>query len=289
MQINHYPERYKKTIEWVLKIGATAACLYFISTKAGFESLDFSMALSQPGVVVAFGAAMVLMPLNWALEAEKWRIAVPEEHLSFSAALQSVLVGLSLNWVVPFTLGDAGGRLAGLHDYKRASVSLLICRAILLAITVYFGAMAVLFYFGWLDTPVFILLLVLAVGTCAVAMRRYSPGRGSVWGQVLALSLLRYAVFTLQFFLLLRAFLPEVSVPIIVLGVGWVFLFRTFIPSLLGNFGVREASAMVFFSPFVGDMNMVLLPCLLIWLINTVVPSLFGAACVFKLKLNIAQ
>ena len=110
-----------------------------------------------------------------------------------------------------------------------------------------------------------------------------------MWIQVLALSLLRYVIFTFQFYLVLSLFLPELAWYLILLGIGWIFLFRSVIPSFLGNFGVREASAIVFFQAYVPDVSIVLIPCLIIWMINTVIPSILGTVYVFKLKLNIAQ
>jgi len=98
------------------------------------------------------------------------------------------------------------------------------------------------------------------------------------------LSVLRYAIFTVQFTVLIHVFLPEIALDVAMLGVGWTFLFRTVIPSLFGNFGVREASAMMFFEPLVNDMTLILFPCLLIWFINTVVPSIFGAFALLSLN-----
>ena len=89
-------------------------------------------------------------------------------------------------------------------------------------------------------------------------------------------SIFRYLIFTVQFVLLFYAFIPEVNLVVIIAGVGWTFFFRSVIPSLLGNMGVREVGALVFFERYVSEPSLILIPSLLIWLINAVSPSVFG-------------
>lgn len=286
MQINHYTERYKKSLEWTVKIIVTGLCIYFISTRVDLSDINLKEAFDKPDGIIIYMIVLMLMPLNWALEAEKWRVSIPHETSSFQEAWRRVLAGLALNWVIPFTLGDVGGRLLNVQNAKKSAGALLINRTILLLITLLYGGIAVLYYFDWYNHWMLAVpFLVVGVGLAALS----SWGNGSMWIQVLALSLLRYAIFTFQFYLVLSLFLPELAWYLILLGIGWIFLFRSVIPSFLGNFGVREASAIVFFQAYVPDVSIVLIPCLIIWMINTVIPSILGTVYVFKLKLNIAQ
>ncbi len=286
MQINHYTERYKKSLGWTVKIMITGLCIYFIGTRVDIFNINLSEAFDQPDAVITYLLVLVLMPFNWALEAEKWRMSIPHEASSFQEAWHRVLAGLALNWVIPLTLGDVGGRLLNVRNPKKSAGALLINRTILLSITLLFGGISVLYYFGWYGHWVLVVPLVLIA---VVLLMLRNDGKPSIWLRVLVLSVLRYALFTFQFYLILRLFMPELSWHLVLLGIGWVFLFRSFIPSVFGHFGVREASAIVFFQAYLSDVSIVLIPCLIIWLINTVIPSLIGTVYVFKLKLNIAQ
>jgi hypothetical protein len=165
----------------------------------------------------------------------------------------------------------------------------------MLGITLVFGGYGVFRY----STAVFLdrlWVLVLAVGLLAIVgwlLTLFLKGRRvviqrDVLGGLLVLSMLRYAVFTFQFYVLLSAFNPALSFSLLVAGVGWIFLFRSVVPSLFGNLGVREAGALLFFEAHVPDMMLVLVPSLLIWLINTVAPSVLGLYFLLKYKTKLA-
>lgn len=286
MQINHYPDSLKKSLEWLLKSGFTIACFYFIFTHADWQAVDFTALSPEIKTLAILGAVLFLMPVNWVLEAERWRRSIPAEGLSFQEAMSIILAGNALNWVVPLTLGDAGGRLSMVRNYQKSIKALLVNRVIMSCITMVFGGLAVLFYF---QMELWYVLPVLLIGLVVVGFYLGRKTSEHHWALVSLLSVIRYGVFTLQFFLVLHLCLPGVDGVLLLLGVGWIYLFRTFVPSLFGNFGVREASALLFFEHYLPDVSIVILPCLIIWFINSVIPALLGSLSIFQLKLNIAQ
>lgn len=288
LQINDYPERYKERLLWLVKIVATGACLWLIITHLSESSFPPGSLLLSAQHIKWVALTLVLMPLNWYLEVEKWRLSVPDEHLTFREALSGVLSGLALSWVVPFTLGDLSGRLATVSNHKKSGFALLIIRSVSLGLTMAFGGYALLFYFGF-PSLYYVLVVVGLLVMFLILRKLYGTNQKGLFAKITGLSVARYLVFTLQFFVIIWAFLPTLPVHIILLGIGWVFLFRSVVPSLFGNFGVREASALLFFESYLDQPSLILLPCLLIWLINTVIPSLVGTSYVFKLKLNIAR
>lgn len=235
-----------------------------------------------------FTLVLLLMPFNWFLEIQKWRLSIPDEKLTIKQSAAAVLGGLALNWVVPFTLGDVSGRMAMVKNYKQSAIALLIIRAISLGLTLGYGGCAVLYYFDY--SIAFIWLFLPTLGSYFfVLFRIYGKGSGILFVKLLALSIGRYMVFTLQFAIIIWVLIPELSLELIVVGIGWIFLFRSIIPSLFGNFGVREASALVFFAPYMDDPVAMILPCLMIWLINTIIPSIIGSGLLFNFKVKIAQ
>lgn len=293
MQINHYPQIYKKWGEWILKTVATTLCLYFVATHVSWEQVRLTGTQLDIRFILTVLLVVGLMLTNWGLEAEKWRISLPRESITFPEALNAVLAGLALNWVVPFTLGDASGRLASLADKQHSAIALLVNRTLMISITTLYGGISVLFYFGHLTGATFSGLLLIFASLGYFVFRplssRFFFGDLSLIVKILFLSLIRYVIFTWQFYLIIQLFVPQLSVSLTFLGIGWIFLFRSFVPSLFGNFGVREASALLFFQPYLADVQVILAPCIFIWVINTVVPSLYGAFCVLKLRVNIVQ
>ncbi len=272
---------------WVIRIVVTTLCLWFIIHKLKNTAFPPGTLVFRAEQFRWIWVVIGLMPLNWLLEVHKWRLSVPYEHLTFGQSIRSVLSGLALNWIVPFTLGDVGARLANVKRMKQSGAALLAVRTVSMLVTVVYGGCALIFYFKY---PTWAYWLVLLVGIPALAMGfRIYGFKERIYYQVVGLSIVRYLVFTSQFVLLIWVFNPGLSWSVILLGVGWIFFFRSIVPSLFGNFGVREASALVFFEPYLTSPVHILTPTLIIWLINTVIPSVIGAFFIFKLKLKIAQ
>lgn len=289
LQSNHYLGSLKRPVVWILKIAITSACLWLIVQKIDVREFSSRADLVNAETIGVIFLIIMLMLINWWLEAEKWRISLQDEVLSFSQAAAAVLRGLALNWVIPFTLGDAAGRLAGVQHRKQALWAIAVNRVIMLLITLLYGALAVLFYCGWLNSISFLSVILAGVFLYALLTQNKSLGtmpRKTV-GKLIYLSITRYLVFTLQFFIIISFFNPTLSVVVITMGIGWIFFFRSMLPSLLGNFGVREVSAIAFFQTYQPDSALIVLPCLIIWMINTALPSALGAFSIINLKVNI--
>lgn len=282
-QINHYRT---KPWGWALRLIILLACCGFIYTEVqGRWTFSWSVMSDQWPVI---GCVLLLMPVNWALEVARWKISLDTiQSTSWSAASRQVLGGLALNWVVPFTGGDLVARLLPSENKKQTALLIYYNRMVMLLITVLFGAYGVYRYSAHLLAERLWVFGVL--GGCLVVfgfllrkLLRVDAVSGTFIFRLLGFSFLRYAVFVVQFVILLAAFVPTLSFGWILAGVGWVFFFRSVVPSLFGNLGVREASALIFFEPLLSEPSIVLIPSVLIWIINTVVPS--GAGLVYLLK-----
>ncbi len=263
----------------------SVACLYFVFQKvAQTPFVDFAHWVSG-NILWVLILVTVLMAVNWALEALRWQLSVPEESLTFWNALQIILRGQALNWVLPFTSGDVGSRLISSKDPKSATVALMLNRMIILAITVGYGAVGVVSFFG-VGSQLWGLLAVGAALVGSILWIAFKPNLLGTsisdfnferLGRISLITLLRYGVFTFQFYIVISAFNPTLETTLIFLGIGWIFVFKSFIPAVLGNLGVREASAVLFFESYVPDIQLIIWPCTLIWLINIVIPSIIGA------------
>ncbi|MEM6772412.1 MAG: lysylphosphatidylglycerol synthase domain-containing protein [Bacteroidota bacterium] len=72
----------------------------------------FGRSLSRPGNWRFLLLAILLMPLNWLLEARKWHLLLAEFlPWSFTRTLRTTLAGVSLSAATPNRIGEIGGRL----------------------------------------------------------------------------------------------------------------------------------------------------------------------------------
>ncbi len=262
---------------------------------------------------------MLLIPVNWGLEALKWQFLVRSvQRLSFTQAFVSVLAGLSLGFVTPRSLGDYAGRYLALDGPNRIKVvgalsvsrlsQLLVTLVVGLAGLVYFHLHGLLpalaseaFSIGGaillclllivtylIRVPLFRLLnrlrLVRPVLKMFVLIREYSS---SDYLLVLGLSFVRYWVFTIQFILVFGLMGVEVNA-LLCFGVSLVFLAKSIVLSFnfLSDLGVREASALFFIGKLGVPADIILASSLLIWMMNILGPTILGAFCVWGLKFS---
>ena len=103
--------------------------------------------------------------------------------------------------------------------------------------------------------------------------------------KIIVLSLIRYLVYSTQYVLLLLLFKVDAEISILFFGVSLIFLFQTFIPSvLLTDIGVRGATVLYVFEGFSLNVAGLLAAAYSLWLINLLFPSFFGALFILVKK-----
>jgi len=256
--------------------------------------LHWQNLLQQP----TFWLLLLLMPLNWGLEAAKWQhLLKPLGHLPPAHAFAGVLRGHSMGILLPRTVGSALGRLAWLPATwrPRATVALLTGQSLQTACTL-LGGLWVWGYSPWqlltakaLKPGQIQALLVLAclLLLATAALYLYKKGKTATywqwfkqvpWGRAALLALLRQVVFTWQFVLALQLAGVQLPLSTLIAGVCWVFLAKSLIPALnvWSDLGVREFSALLFFSTLGVPAWPVVGASLMLWGINIMLPALAG-------------
>ena len=303
----------------LLKAALSAACIYYLYCTLQTKDLPALSALSG-GTLSSplFLAVLALLPLNWILEAKKWQLlARPIEQISLSASLKSVLSGLALGMFAPHTLADFAGRSLHLQNKGRSGTAgaLLINNLSQYIPVIAFGLPAYGYYLqhvypsGFNFLPIsfamalactlLALLTYFRAGRVFNLLRAFFKNRVTeglfsaasdyniplLW-QVLLWGLLRYMVYSLQFVLMLNVCGVQASVLLLSGGVAAVWLVKSSLPglNLLTDLGLREASALMWFSAFGIAHEPVALAALAIWCINIFVPALAGAVLLFGIK-----
>ncbi len=269
----------KKLIQLTAKIVATVIAILFLYEQVMEMGLNgvISNFLSIEGYWVYIGLAVCLSFLNWSFEIDKWRmLTVDFSQFSMKQAAKPVMSGLAMNMVVPFTFGDILMRLMGSRCISKSAKAIFLNRMTSLTVTILFGMVGLLYYFNpandlWIQSPfagVFFVMIVLTL--CATIDCLYFKKKVMTW------TFLRYMVFAIQYFLLLLPLLMGLEWVVILAGISWIFLVRTVVPSFLGAIGIREASTVAFFALWMDNSTVLIIPSLLIWIINIVIPSLIG-------------
>jgi hypothetical protein len=252
--------------------------------------------------------ALLLLPLNWSLEAIKWQnLILKIEKISFKSSLIAILTGLSLSFFTPFNIGTYLGRVWQLQSKKRYEVfgSLLLSSFLQSIFTFGFGAIAVLIYLPnqywqlnskYTFTLLFVGILILFLAIYFIKkhpkyyrfvsiLEKYTVKEITY---LLAISGLRYLVFCTQFVLVLLAWKVNLKLSVLFTSVSMSFALKSSLPTLnfLSDLGIRESAAVYTFGFYTAELESVLMASLSLWLINIVLPSLVGSFFLYKAKLK---
>ena len=268
----------------------------------------------RPAVLLA----LVLVPVNWGLEAWKWyRLARHLEPVTFGRSLRAVLVGLTLGFATPNRVGDYAGRIIELKSRRVSALgAVFLGRYCQLVVTVLAGLAGLLYFLltfylngypaaglgvvasalllsGLVLVPLYRSRLLLAALGQWRPLRRFRPALAIMptyparaLHAVLAISGLRYAVFCGQFLLLLGAYGVGSPLGPGLAAVAGTFLLKSLVPSLnaLADVGVRELSATHLFGLLGQPALPVLSASLSLWVINIALPSAAGLLLVPGLR-----
>ncbi len=296
MQIkNINPKNLQKPrIIGVIKLVLFVACVYFIFDKLQSQSIEIAEIQLPDGFGYTLGFVSILMFINWFLEALRWKVSLQQfEAISMKEAWQVILVGLALNWALPFTTGDLIARISRQQDKFQATAAAMLNRGIMLILTLLLGLYGMSYLaqkYDWNGWFVIALLIGIPImrrlfkNPINHFLKYFKELSGKMLFRLISLSFLRYTVFVFQFYLLLNSFIPEHATNLIIAGIGWIFLVRSVLPLFFGGVGVREASGIFFFQPYVSQIELVIVPIFLIWFINTVIPSIVGLMFLVKHK-----
>lgn len=315
--LSSVPKNTKRILKYAFGIVLTAILFWQL-----YVQIAPKLELWRTGKVsIHYGPAwmlicvILLLPVNLLLEARKWQIlAGTAGPLSFGAALASVLGGITFSLITPNRIGEYPGRILYLRhpeSSRLVSVSVLGACAQLLSVLI-FGLLG-LICFSMLR-PGFWSLFALIADIVAVIIMSFLFWRFEYWAPlierirwlhklelyarllrrfktrdqvvILALSLLRYATYTLQFFLLLRWM--DVTLPIVtgLLLCALFFWAMAVIPSIaLAELGIRGQAGLFLFGMLSANTPGILLATASLWLFNLVLPTLIGTALYWRQKI----
>lgn len=270
-----------------------------------------------------FGAVSGLMILNWGIEARKWQLAlVSLQRISYFKAYKAIFTGTTLAFFTPNRMGEYMGRILYIEDGKRIqAISLtIVCSMAQLIVTLIAGVVGLLSMRKllieatgsdsaafWIDTCAvciagFVVLLSMLFFRLQwlTKLAKRSPRlnkyvayiavldnfNATILLRILSLSLFRYGVFVLQYFLFFRLFHVEINWWQTFWSVSVVFLVLAVIPSiaLLTELGIRWKASIELVALFSTNLTGILATSLAIWIINLVIPALIGSLLILGIK-----
>lgn len=259
------------------------------------------------------------MPINWSLEALKWKLLLKnKEKISFIVAIKAVLSGASISAVSPNRIGDYFGRIFVLKNTKfwEGVFITLIGSYAQTITTLIFGGIALFWFIApsllsaenidsikliYFQYAYFIFLSILIVLYFRISIivnlvpqkwikihkyvNIFIKFKFKQLSIALLISILRYVVFSLQFYILLLAVgINFINLVDGLLITSAIFLINTIRPSIaLLEVGIRGSVAIFVLGLFLANKqyslqldSAALLASSILWLINIILPAIIG-------------
>ena len=254
---------------------------------------------------------LLLTTLNWFFEILKWKTAVSSvTPISFKTALQQSLSALTVSLATPNRIGDYGAKLMYFEPNKRKQIVLLnfFSNSVQMAVTCFFGLFGLSYVilqfgvdFSILKVTLFtISILVLGVlgyifkekqlilkGLSISKVIKYILKISSeVKLKIVLYSISRYFVFSFLFSQLLLFFGASLAFSDAIPIIFCMYLLVSLIPTIfIFDLIVRGGVAVWLFSMAGVAELTVLSTVLAMWLLNFVIPAIWGSYYVAKFKL----
>ncbi|MBM3412365.1 MAG: hypothetical protein FJY19_03175 [Bacteroidetes bacterium] len=263
--------------------------------------------------LLPFLLLVLLMPVNWLLEAYKWKLVLQGiQSVSIWTAFRATLSGVSFSVLLPNRVGDYLGRVIYLPTEKRATAVAVTMVASMsqLIWTIFFGLLAIIYLHSLLVTEFFLpssfyilaggvlflllLILLLLFFRISIVVVKLSTlinhPRFTSWIkgpqhltqvqllQLLGLSFIRYIIFLFQYGAALAAFMILLNPLDWIAGISFTFLVLSVVPNFaVADLGVRGFVSVGILGFFTMNKAGILLAVSMVWLVNLMLPAAMGA------------
>lgn len=293
---------------------------YFIYHKiAHNEQIDFSLFIAQleGSVFKDFKNLFLLLSFsvaNWVLEILKWQqLASTQRKLSFYEALQQSLGSLTASLFTPNRIGEYGAKAIYFKKDLRRKIMLLnlIGHMAQMTATTVLGLLGLIYFFNHytIDIELFryrraaYIIALLLVFIITGSLKGFKKIRGFYIDKIIGFiknlplkvhilnglySLLRYLIFSHQFYFLLCVFGFDIDYINLMSLISSMYLLASLVPSMaLFDWLIKGSVALWVFS-FIGANELYIVSIsLLMWILNFGLPSIIGSY--FVLNFNFSK
>ncbi len=274
--------------------------------------------LHNTKIISAIIITLLLMPLNWGIECFKWKIITTQvEPISFKTAIKSVFTGICLGNIAPGRAMEFVAKIYFFKSENKPSITILhfINGMFQMLITVTAGICAIaytfnsntnnqsslLFYIIIFGGVILISIFCLAIFNIGYIQNKLKfikwfklkedakslSFNKTIIISLLSLSIVRYTIFTMQFYLLYSSFSASIPFFTSVAGIAGYFMLTSIIPMIsVIEPAIRAAIALFVFNSTPENSFSIIISSTLLWIINVVLPSGIGYLIILKEKIN---
>ncbi|MDO5979660.1 lysylphosphatidylglycerol synthase domain-containing protein [Flavivirga sp. MEBiC05379] len=312
------PYKTKQFFFELIKLSIVIGAFYFIYQKLinnpELDFHDFIGFLSKKDILSlkSILSLLFLTFFNWFFEIIKWQTLVsPIKKISFKNAFEQSLGSLTASLFTPNRIGEYGAKAIYYTSNYRKRILLinLLGNILQMFTTTVFGVIGFCFFTAKHQVNIdyykfaqylligllIIALIVFIVLKTKLTIKGYSLEKikhfilgfpKKTMGFALFLSMLRYMIFSFQFYLLLQLFGTEISYFNAMTVITSMYLLASIIPSIFIFDVVIKGSVAIYLFGFIGFSEITILSTIaMMWLLNFVLPSMIGSYFVINFNL----
>jgi uncharacterized membrane protein YbhN (UPF0104 family) len=309
--------RFIKFGKWLIVILAYSFLVYKLLTFKNYDDFFREIRIASGSRFQWLIIVFLLLPFNWLSESIKWKLLVAKiEKISVKHAFKSFLAGISTGFFTPNRVGELVGRILFLKsENRKAGVTLSIVNSLTQNLMMIFcGIPSALFFFLNRNQRVndsiatyfsSLLIFLILIGTFYFLLPLISRKFNHIFRKlridkftdvlaeyqviellrILGITFLRYGVFCIQFYAMLRFFGVELTAFQSLIAIPTTYLFVSFTPSVaFSEAAVRSSYAVLFIGTYFHNELAIILAGMSIWVVNFVIPMLIGSVIVIQKK-----
>lgn len=309
----------KKTISFLIKLLIGVISFWIIYTRLSSipqlkEQCIFWF--SEPDMYLILLVVLFLMPVNWGIESYKWKSITKQiEPVSYSTALKSVFSGICVGNIAPGRAMEFLAKIVFFNPENRPGVTVLhfINGMFQMLITVTVGLISITYKLNQHQQSSSFIYAVLTVGILMILFfcwailnvsfiqqklkfikwfkqmddAKHIRFSKSLIIKLVSLSIVRYAVFTTQFYLIYNSLSPNNNIIQVFMSIAAYFMLTSLIPMIsVIEPAIRAAIALFVFNNSGDNTIIVVLASTFVWIINVVIPSIIGYVIILKEKID---
>lgn len=299
--------KFYSKIALAVKI-TTAFVFAWILIKQRFVIQEINFDSITEFKVTLFLFVLLLTPLNWYFEYLKWKYTLKTlDFYSKKESAESFLSGIFSGFITPNFIGNFIGRMLYYPFKLRPKIVLftLLASYSQFFTTITIGVIALLFLpsdtssftpiytwlfltlviIGWLVYFIFEKLNLQKIKALSF-FRHFDnhPANARLKWQFILFNVVRYAIFSLQYLLMLNVFQIEFN-STLYNSILLIYLWSTLIPNFIwGKLFLRESVALVILLPIIDNASIILIATFSLSIINQIIPAIIGIPYLMKKK-----
>jgi len=319
LMYNSLQHKTKQFLFFLIKITIVIGAFYFIYNKIVHNEHvnfhEFSLQLETKifndytAVLILFGFTIA----NWFFEILKWQtLASFVKRISFTNALKQSLGSLTASLFTPNRIGEYGAKAIYYQKGNRRKIMLLnlLSNMMQMTTTVIFGCIGLYYFINHFEVTIEFyrfrkfayLLAIILVFILSGSIKGYKKIRGFYIDKIIdfdkklslklhmfngVYSILRYLIFSHQFYFLLRIFGVETDYITLMALISSMYILASVIPGLaLLDWLIKGSVALWIFS-FIGVNELIIVTItLLMWTLNFGLPAIIGSYFVLNFNFS---